>query len=104
MTLNLTIITTKKEEQMKVSCSINGQQNNIEELKILTEELHDSMPTSYKKRTLNQNNKQFLVDMKSSPKQFTQNEQRHQGAKTRIEDEILRGCRKQNKKPDQETD
>jgi hypothetical protein len=68
----------------------------------------------YKKRTLNPNNKQFLVDRKSSPKQFTPNEQsmelpyrskgRHQGRKTRIEYEIERGYKKQNKKRGQETD
>jgi exonuclease III len=39
MTLNLIIITTKKKEQMKVSC--NCLRNNFEDLNILTEELMD---------------------------------------------------------------
>jgi exonuclease III len=39
MTLNLTIITTKQEEQMKVSWNINCLRNNFKELTILAEEM-----------------------------------------------------------------
>jgi hypothetical protein len=106
MTLNL--ITTRKEEQMN---KYRAKEHKWPAKYLRRTENWTPRWYAYKKRT-NLNNKQFLVDMKLPPKQFTQNERRscnfgkegHQGGKTRIEDEILRNCRKQNKKPDQEMD
>jgi exonuclease III len=108
MTLNLTIIATIKKKQMKVSCSINGLQYDFEELKILTEELNPTIVCLQETNVKPEQQKIFgghVVFSKIVPAE----QPKHGVAilvkvKTRIKDEILRGCRKQSKKPDQETD